>query len=130
MELTIEPEMYCPSIDEMGNYIDKLPCFNAINYGVRCPCGSRKDKIYNSLAVFAAHTKSKCHQKWLNHININKTNYYSENETLKNTIQNQKWIIAKMEKDIKTKIMTIDYLTQQITNLQETNMTVENLLDL
>ena len=26
MELTLEPELYSPSVDEFGNYIDKIPC--------------------------------------------------------------------------------------------------------
>jgi hypothetical protein len=34
-------------------------------------------------------------------------------------VQNQKLIIAKLEKDVQTKIMTIDYLTQQISQLNQ-----------
>ena len=45
---------------------------------------------------------------------MNKVNHYIENEKLKETLQNQKLIIAKLEKDINNKIMTIDYLTQQL----------------
>lgn len=40
MELTTEPDTYSPSIDELGNYNDKIPSFNMIKHGIRCLCGS------------------------------------------------------------------------------------------
>jgi hypothetical protein len=132
MELVVEPDIYSPSIDEMGNYIDKVPSFNIIKKGLLCPCGSRKDKLYESHSSFITHIKTKNHQKWLSNLNLNKVNYYIENEKLQETIQNQRLIIAKLEKDVNTKIMTIDYLSQQLnTNIkQKIEVTVMNLLDL
>jgi len=62
MELTLEPELYCPSVDELGNYIDKVPC---ITRGIKCPCNSRPGKIYQNHSVFASHIKTKVHQNWL-----------------------------------------------------------------
>ena len=41
MELITEPDIYAPSIDEIGNYIDKVPSFLIIKHGVRCTCGKR-----------------------------------------------------------------------------------------
>jgi hypothetical protein len=120
MELVTEPELYMPSIDNIGNYIDKIPSFNNLKNGIRCPCGSRKDKTYDTQGVFSAHIKTKTHQKWLSNLNLNKANYYIENENLKTTLQNQRLIIAKLEKEIQNKIMTIDYLTQQLVNNNKT----------
>jgi predicted RNase H-like nuclease (RuvC/YqgF family) len=125
MSLVTEPDMYTPSIDNAGNYVDKIPSF--YKHGVRCPCGSRKDKVYESHSVFSAHIKTKTHQKWLSQLNLNKANYYVENETLKNTIQNQRLVIAKMDKELQNKSMTIDYLTQQLT-MKNTAKTVDTLL--
>jgi hypothetical protein len=134
MELVLEPDIYSPSIDEMGNYIDKVPSFNIIKKGLLCPCGSRKDKFYESHTSFMSHIKTKNHQKWLSNLNLNKINYYIENEKLQETIQNQRLIIAKLEKDVNTKIMTIDYLSQQLTTNTNTNnknlVKTINLLDL
>jgi hypothetical protein len=130
MDLVVEPDFYSPSIDQAGNYIDKIPSFNIIKKGLFCPCGARKDKIYENHSMFSTHIKSKNHKKWLENLNLNKANYYIENEELKITINNQKLIIAKLEKDIQTKIMTIDYLTQQLaTNNRISNKSVKNLLD-
>ena len=130
MELATEPDTYSPSIDDLGNYIDKIPRFSAIKHGIRCPCGSRRDKIYETHSVFSQHTKSKAHQTWLSNLNLNKANYYIENEDLKQTIQSQRMIIAKLEKDLQNKLMTIDFLTQQLVlrsgNQNEVNI---NLLD-
>ena len=133
MELVLEPDIYSPSVDEKGNYIDKIPSFNIIKKGLLCPCGSRKDKIYENHTMFTTHIKTKSHQSWLVSLNFNKANYYIENNILKDTVQNQKLIIAKLEKDVQTKIMTIDYLTQQINQLNQVNQiqcnTVFNLLE-
>lgn len=126
MELVTEPNTYTPSIDESGDYFDKIPPFSTLKHGIRCPCGSRKDKIYESYGVFSAHIKTKCHQKWLATVNLNKVNYFVENEELKTTIHNQRMIIAKLERELQNKVMTIDLLTQQIVAKQNT---VNNLLD-
>jgi inner membrane protein involved in colicin E2 resistance len=135
LELVVEPDIYSPSIDDKGNYVDRIPSFNIIKKGLYCPCGARKDKIYETHSVFSSHIKTKAHQSWLVTLNFNKTNFFIENDILKKTVQNQKLIIAKLEKDINTKILTIDYLTQQISQQnQETailnhHKTVTNLLE-
>jgi len=131
MELVVEPDIYNPSINESGLYVDKVPPFNYIKKGLVCPCGSRKDKIYESHSVFVAHTKTKAHQKWLEGLNLNRANFYVELEKSKEVIANQRLIIAKLEKDINNKIMTIDYLTQQLHKTQASSATTsyENLLD-
>lgn len=127
MEVVVEPELYSPSIDDNGTYIDVIPTFR---HGLRCPCGSRRDKVYDDARSFSTHTKTKCHQKWLELVNKNRANYYVENEKLRETIQQQRIIIAKMEKEIQNKSLTIDYLTKQLhkSTLSETSI-VSDLLD-
>jgi len=49
MELVVEPDIYMPSIDELGNYVDKIP---SCKKGLTCPCGSRKDKVYERPLCF------------------------------------------------------------------------------
>jgi hypothetical protein len=114
MELVHQPDVYSPNIDDLGNYIDSIPSFHVIKKGVRCPCGSRKDKVYETQNIFSAHIKTKTHQKWLSTLNQNKANYYVENEKLKDILQTQRIVIAKLEKDLNMKTMTIDYLTTQL----------------
>jgi hypothetical protein len=116
MELIVEPDVYSPGMDEKGNYVDRIPSFNNLKNGLRCPCGSRKDKTYDCHTYFASHLKTKTHSKWLQDMNVNKANFFTENVLLKETISNQKLIIAKMEKEIYLKLKTIDYLTQQLAN--------------
>jgi len=125
MELVTESDIYMPSIDENGNYIDKIPSFNTLKHGIKCSCGSRKDKTYESYSIFSSHIKTKIHRTWIHNLNLNKVNYYIENENLKKTVQNQKMIIANYEKKIQNNMMTINYLTQQLCS---NNKTVENLL--
>lgn len=128
MELTTEPDIYAPSIDINGNYIDNIACFNNTKHGLRCPCGSRKDKVYTTYSTFSTHVRTNCHQKWLANLNLNKANYYVENEHLKSTVQNQKMIIAQLDKEIQSKNMTIDYLTQQLVNNSKQNAVITDLL--
>ena len=129
MELVTEPDTYSPSIDDNGDYIDKIPPFASIKHGMRCPCGSRKDKVYETSSIFSQHIKSKAHQKWLQGLNLNKANYYIQNEELKTTIHQQRIIIAKLEKELQNKIMTIDFLTQQLSSKSTNQKVVSNLLD-
>ena len=119
MELVTEPDTYSPNIDDKGNYVDKVPSFytNALANGLRCPCGTRKDKIYTSHATFTAHIKTKTHEKWLQELNTNKANFYVESQKLRDVVQSQKIMIGKMELNILNKNMTIDYLTKQLVNL-------------
>ena len=129
MELVTEPDTYSPNIDDIGNYIDKIPSFTTLKHGIRCPCGSRKDKVYDTYSIFSQHIKTKAHQKWLQNLNLNKANYYIENEELKITVRQQQMVIAKLEKDVQNKIMTIDFLTQQLVTKCTNQKTVNNLLD-
>jgi len=128
MEITLEAELYCPSIDENRNYVDKIP--PTIIHGIRCPCGSRKDKVYITPALFGVHLKTKHHQIWLNELNLNKVNHYRENEDLKKTVQSQRMIISQLEKEILSKLRAIDYLTQQLMAKTIKESEVANLLDI
>ena len=141
MELALEPSVYCPSINATGQYIDKIPSFNSIlSQGLRCPCGSRKDKSYNNYNVFYQHCKTQHHQKWLAHLNENRANHYIECEELKGVVETQKLVIAQMDRDLRNKNMTIDYLTQQLVALngasaaaaaaKNANFETANLLDM
>lgn len=123
MEITTEPEIYCPIMNETGNYIDKIPAnIGNGSYSIRCPCSIRKDKSYNSYSSFSTHTKTKTHQNWIETMNSNKHNYYAENVKLQEIVNSQKLIIARLEKEIQTKIFTIDFLSQQIQSLQNNNL--------
>ena len=119
MELVTEPDTYSPNMDCTGNYVDKVPSFNTISIanGIRCSCGTRKDKIYTSHATFTAHIKTKTHEKWLQDLNTNKANFYIENQKLRDVVHSQKIMIGKLELELTNKNMTIDYLTKQLVKI-------------
>ena len=133
MELVVEPDMYSPSIDEQGVYIDKIPSFHIVKKGLMCPCGTRSNKKYDSYSSFTSHIKTKNHQKWLESLNNNRVNHYMENISLHETIHSQRMIIAKMEKDLANKSLTIDCLTKNVvylSTLHSTNIIIQtDLLD-
>lgn len=121
MNLSLESDIYEPNIDNDGNYIDYLPSSSKFTNGLRCPCGARKDHIFDSRSSFAGHIKTKTHQKWLADLNTNKMNFYSECEKLKELVKSQQIIIVKLEKEVNTKLKTIDYLTQQLMSKESEN---------
>jgi hypothetical protein len=126
MDLSIDSDIYEPNIDDSGNYNDYLPPSSKFKNGLRCPCGSRKDHVFDTRISFSGHIKIKTHQKWLSELNKNKMNYYTECEKLKELVSSQKIIIARLEKEVNTKGKTIDYLTQQLMS-KETNEVVDLL---
>lgn len=128
MELALDSDIYCPGVDIVGNYIDVSPSFVNIKNGLRCPCGSRRDKTYDNASCFSTHMKTKTHQKWLANLNLNKTNYFVENISLKETIHNQKQIISKLEKELQNRTLTIDYLTKQLVVKNNCEI-VDNLIE-
>ena len=126
MELATEPDVYSPNIDENGNYVDKIPSFNsnALTNGLRCPCGTRKDKVYTTGPLFSAHCKSKTHERWIQELNANKSNFFTENQSLRQIIHAQKIMIGKMELELSSKTMTINYLTQELSKIMNGNSSV------
>lgn len=127
MDITTTPDIYSPGIDDAGNYIDHIPI---IHNGLLCLCGTRKDKRYETTNKFAAHIKSKTHQKWLQSLNNNKSNYYVETLKNKELIENQRIIIGQLENTLSKKNLTIDYLTEQLVSKNIQPVTSVNLLDL
>jgi len=112
MELVTEPDIYSPSIDETGKYIDKLPAF--FKHGIQCPCGARKEKVYESKPKLKEHLKTKVHQKWLDDMNANRSNHYIESTQLKETVKNQQIIIAQLTRQLDTKIKEIESLKMKM----------------
>ena len=129
MEITLTPEIYTPSIDDNGGYIDHIHVLHLIQTGIICPCGLRKDKIYDNVSKFTAHTKTKKHQAWLVSLNQNKANYYVELLTSRKLIEDQRQIMNRYENQLHTKSLTIDYLTEQLL-CKDNKRTVVDLLDI
>ena len=128
MDIAVTPDTYTPSVNEYGTYIDSVPI---IKTGLYCPCGSRRDKVYENTSKFSAHTQTKTHQKWLYMLNQNKANYYVELLKCKELVENQQTIITKLENQLQSKVLTIDYLTEQLLASKKQNMAVvSNLLDI
>ena len=127
MEMSLESDTYAPSIGDTGKYTDCMPRFGEGISGYYCPCGSRKDKLYTTSSIMSSHMKTKTHQKWIELLNLNRTNYLVENAKLKETVLSQQKIIAKQDIVISSKDSTIDYLTKQLLSHQPTIVT--NLFD-
>ena len=129
MEIALEPEMYAPGMDETNQYIDRIPCSILIKQGIRCPCGSRKDKSFTSNQGFIQHIKTKTHQRWLADLNLDRANHYVENIHLKDAMANQRLIIAKMEKDLHYRTKMVTFLTLQLQCHHPDLALTTNLLD-
>ena len=112
MSLALESDIYQPSIDDHGIYVDILP--KKFIYGVRCPCGSRKDHVYDNRSSFAQHVKTTTHKKWIDSLNANKDNFIVENTKLADCINNQKLVIAQLQREIDDQKSEIRRLSQEL----------------
>ena len=128
MELIVESDTYTPALSNSGVYEDCVPLFGIGITGYYCSCGTRKDKVYTSREMISSHFKSKTHQKWIEVLNLNKTNHFIENRKLNETVASQRLIIAKMDKQLNDKDTTITYLTRQLVAQQVAF--VDNLIDI
>lgn len=125
MSLSLESDIYEPNTDDNGNYVDFLPSSSKFKNGLRCSCGARKDHIFDSRASFCSHIKTKTHLKWLSDLNTNKMNYFTECEKLKEIVNSQKIIIARLEKEVNTHKHTIINLAQQLASKEPANNTID-----
>ena len=98
----------------MVNYSDYLPTSSKFKNGLRCPCGTRKEHIFDTRSSFSGHIKTKTHIKWISDLNTNKMNYFTENIKLNETISNQKIIIAKLQRENDENLKLIVHLTKKI----------------
>lgn len=126
--LAVEAELYIPSMNNTGNYIDNIP---SGNNGIRCSCTNRS---YNTRSKFQTHISTQKHVKWLEMLNSNRLNYYSESIKQRELIDNQKCIIQKQSNKLESQNSRlniqsahIDYLMSQLYKEEETDI---DLLDL
>ena len=125
MALINDSDVYEPLIDQNDKYIDYVPTASKFKHGLRCPCGTRKkEHVFENRQSFKTHIGSKTHENWLLNLNTNKTNYYTENIQLKDTINNQKIIIAQKDKEINDKNRLIAHLTRKI-EIRENEDTID-----
>ena len=130
MEIALTPDIYCPIVDDKGNYSDSVP---RIHYGISCPCNMNKDKVYDTRQSFMTHIKSKSHQKWLEDMNRNRQNHYEEVLKLRQTVQNQRLIIARLEREVSAKTVSVDQLMKQMSAIHSITKQIypeTNLLEL
>ena len=59
MELIVDSDIYEPNIDDNSNYTDYLPPSSKFKDGLRCPCGARKDHVFDSRQSFSIHIKKR-----------------------------------------------------------------------
>ena len=127
MDLSLESDTYEPCINENNDYVDYLPTSSKFKNGLRCSCGTRKEHIFDSRPSFSIHIKTKTHQKWLLDLNTNKMNYFTENIQLKDTINTQKIIIAKLQRENDENIKLIAHLTKKIEFKENNNIVIDLL---
>jgi len=127
--LALQPELYHPAMDDLGNYVDYCPTPRELKCGVKCPCGTRAEHIIYKKQAFSSHISTAKHKKWLEILNSNKTNYYREAWELRQNVHTQRLIIANYERQITEKNELIALLTKQINakELSNSNVTLDLL---
>jgi hypothetical protein len=95
-DLALTPDVYSPARNDAGEYEDSLRGYN-FHSGLRCGCGAKT--VFAKRANFMTHIQSKHHKEWIQEMNSNTSNYYTECMELKELVNNQKRIIARLETD-------------------------------
>ena len=134
-ELSTQPTQYGLSVDENGNYIDKLPPHSEIIRGVRCNCSTRST-VFTTKQSLNNHFKSVTHQNWIETQNRNKENHLRELLELRELSKQQVLLIAerdqkiiKLEKTIREKDIAIRTLSSLLHTAPEPTEDI-NLLDI
>lgn len=148
MEVVNDGEMYFPTKFAQENcYKDVMPSSLCFANGMRCMCGSRRDKIFHSKSLFKNHLTTQCHLNWVKNLNMNVDNHFIECQRLStevgnlkkiNTLQNNESIhlkneIAKLKHEIQClkqdKQMNLQFI-QSLTQQQLRESTDNNIMDL
>jgi hypothetical protein len=115
--IATQSDIYSPGINSEGIYVDKIPPQHAFSAsGLRCPCSTRKDKVFWTRQNFAIHIRSKRHQTWLGELSLENENLYVKSQEMEKTIKEQKILIARLEREITHRDITILTLTRQFNN--------------
>jgi hypothetical protein len=136
MELATTAEIYQPTVDDDGNYVDIVPKFDSVRKecGIRCPCAqgltheyANRGKTFYERANLYAHTKSKYHQDWLAGLNREKTNHLSKLHVVSELVDQQKIIIAQQAQVISQRDQVISQKDQEIKKLLDMITMITNL---
>jgi hypothetical protein len=109
-DLATVAELYVPTMDDNGNYVDGI--IPKINGGIRCSCGSKT--VFMTKSTFKIHSNTQIHKNWIESLNTNRANYYVETLKQKEIIENQKLIIQQQSKKIQIKNYVIQEKEQTI----------------
>lgn len=112
MDILATPDVYQPAMDTNGNYVDRIPSFQFLNNGLRCPCGNHEG--YKHANAFRQHINTQRHASWINHLNQNRHNIYAECEDLKKVVEQQRQQIIDKERIIRERDCTIRVLTYNL----------------
>ncbi len=111
MALVTESDIYGPGLSQDGVYIDQIPSFNNFPQGIRCPC---TNNCYASRQSFSMHTKTQGHRRWLEALNANRANHFTELEQSRQIVRQQQLIIAKLEREKSEMMNMVSFLILQL----------------
>ena len=95
--LITDSDFYSPGLNQEGSlYVDQIPSFNG-GREWKCPCNNHK---FTSKANFTTHIKTNGHKRWLENLNANRINYFTELDSEKKQVREQKIMIAQFQREI------------------------------
>ena len=115
MDGALTPDIYSPSINDIGDYTDNVSLFNFTpsSLGIYCDCNGR-GVLYKTRAKFIKHIECKKHTEWIKALNNNKHNYYRQCQESQKMIEMNKRLIAEYENKLSMKDIIINALTEKL----------------
>jgi hypothetical protein len=125
MALITESDTYSPPLNQEGIYIDHIPSFGHFKDGLICPCSKL---CYKTRAAFVSHSKTVGHKKWIDALNANRHNHFTELEQSRKLVKQQQMIIAQLEIDKIEMMNMVSFLSRQLA--ERNNAATQPMIDL
>jgi hypothetical protein len=106
--LNYTSDVYHPTTNSEGNYVDSHV---NLNHFSKCGCGSSN---HFTSKTFKTHFTSDRHKKWIDYLNSEKTNHYSELVKYKKLNKQQQMVIQQQQDMITTNEIKLEQYSKKV----------------
>jgi pyruvate carboxylase len=114
-------DVYHPTTDSEGNYVDSHVNLNQFS---KCGCGTSNSFTPQS---FKIHFKSDRHKHWLEYLNHERVNHYSELVKYKKLNKQQQMVIQQQQDIITTNEIKLEQYSKKVFEYKKTIESIKEL---
>lgn len=114
-------DVYHPTTDSDGNYVDS---YVNLNHFSKCGCGSSTPF---TAKTFKTHFTTERHKKWLDYLNHERANHYSELTKYKKLNKQQQMVIQQQQDMITTNDIKLEQYSKKVFEYTKTMESIKEL---